>query len=561
MRKVMALALVAMLAAGSAFAIEIDGDLLDWSGIGPADFGNVSENLGDMPTGPEFDIQDFYIAADTTNLYVRVDVDPSGTYAGGFTNYENPPAYELWFATNMQDTVGLGWGGFWTFAPEWRIDLAPALDPAVGASEVTVYHYGSDYNGSDEVYDSVGVAQIAVSEDGNAFELALGRDTIDMGLYGGWVLPMCYYVGNDNWDNEEYFPNGAAEGETPYYALLYNLATRQASNLLVGGADWRMDSIDIDGDMLDWDSIPMATTGTTEETTGDSPSGPEFDLTGFKMASDSTNFYGMISIDPAHTFGEGYTNYENPPVFELYIDDSMGDTTGLGWGWWPIGVDYFVELQEATDPSAPADTATVMHYIDNFTAPSAAEWGDNFEITGNATVAVSDDGNMLEFSIPWSIMNTGPYFHIVAAYLGNYDWGNDDFMPNGWNSTTGPVYMLTYSKFDGAMNTMLLADPSVGVEEGNTGVAARPTQYEILSTYPNPFNSTTRVRYMVPQTGKVDVAVYDITGRRVQTLVSGSMNQGLHQAVWQASNVSSGVYFIRVSGDAGSAVARTVLVK
>ncbi|MFH0883272.1 MAG: hypothetical protein V2A56_09830, partial [bacterium] len=158
MRKVLGLLLVMMFATGITWAnpIVIDGDFLDWDGIAAADAGNVAEELGDMPPGPEFDIQDFYITHDASFIYVRIDIDPSATYEDGFLNYTSPGVFELWFGTDLRDTIGLGWGGFWTFAPDYRIDMAPAINPESAATEVTVYKYGSDFDGSEEIYDSVG---------------------------------------------------------------------------------------------------------------------------------------------------------------------------------------------------------------------------------------------------------------------------------------------------------------------------------------------------------------------------------------------------------------------
>ncbi len=565
MRKVIGFLLMAMLATGAAWAnpITIDGDFLDWDGIAAADVGNVAEELGDMPTGPEFDIQDFYITHDTSFVYVRIDIDPSATYEDGFLNYTNAAVYELWFGTDLRDTVGLGWGGFWTFAPDYRIDMGPAIDPTVAASQVTVYRYASDFDGSEELYDSVAVADIAVTD--NKLEIAVPRSAIANTPYGGWLFPMCYYVGDEIWDNEEYFPNGAAEDGTPYYALAYIPGANETMDVVVGGGDWRMDDISIDGDMLDWDAIPLATTGLIAETTGDSPSGPEADLYAMKLASDSTYFYGYLAIDPAATFTDAYLNYTNPPVLEMYFDASLGDTTGLTWGWWPFSVNFITELYEATNSTAPADTATVYNYV-SAQSPAAAEWGDNFQNVGNAMVAVNGDDNALEFAIPWDILNVGNVFGVVVSSLNDYVWGSEDFIPNDWNNTGGPAYQLTYSRVDGASVTYRIADPNAG-SVGHEPIAGQlPKGYTIVNTFPNPFNSTTRITYQVPATGHVEVAVYDVMGRIIATLQNGVLPAGTHRTIWNGQDlsghaVSSGVYFVKVGGEYGRAVARMVYVK
>jgi len=65
--------------------------------------------------------------------------------------------------------------------------------------------------------------------------------------------------------------------------------------------------------------------------------------------------------------------------------------------------------------------------------------------------------------------------------------------------------------------------------------------------YPNPFNANTNISFDLAEASNVSLNVYDITGRLVVTLVDGQMDAGQHVVVWDASNVSSGVYFYKLS--------------
>jgi hypothetical protein len=74
----------------------------------------------------------------------------------------------------------------------------------------------------------------------------------------------------------------------------------------------------------------------------------------------------------------------------------------------------------------------------------------------------------------------------------------------------------------------------------------------LIPNYPNPFSSLTNIEYLLSTTGEIDLSIYDIQGRLVQTLVSGKMSAGRHSVTWdrtdrQGYNVSSGVYFCRFS--------------
>jgi hypothetical protein len=68
--------------------------------------------------------------------------------------------------------------------------------------------------------------------------------------------------------------------------------------------------------------------------------------------------------------------------------------------------------------------------------------------------------------------------------------------------------------------------------------------------YPNPFNSSTKIEYSLPETRKVRIEIYDLLGRKIAILLNESKQAGYHQVVWDASGHSSGVYFYRIeAGD------------
>ena len=74
--------------------------------------------------------------------------------------------------------------------------------------------------------------------------------------------------------------------------------------------------------------------------------------------------------------------------------------------------------------------------------------------------------------------------------------------------------------------------------------------FNIPDVYPNPFNPTTTISFDLPEAGKVSLIVYDIQGREVKRLVDGVSPAGSYQAVFDGSELSSGVYFARMeAGD------------
>ncbi|MBS1260854.1 MAG: hypothetical protein MAG453_00170 [Calditrichaeota bacterium] len=69
----------------------------------------------------------------------------------------------------------------------------------------------------------------------------------------------------------------------------------------------------------------------------------------------------------------------------------------------------------------------------------------------------------------------------------------------------------------------------------------------LLSAHPNPFNATTAVSLTLSEPADVDVAVYDVTGRMVARLANGTLSAGDHTFPFEASRLSSGLYFVRAS--------------
>jgi len=88
-----------------------------------------------------------------------------------------------------------------------------------------------------------------------------------------------------------------------------------------------------------------------------------------------------------------------------------------------------------------------------------------------------------------------------------------------------------------------------------------PRDFALLGNYPNPFNPTTTLAFNLPRASQVQLAVFDLTGRHVATLVDGWQDAGRHQVIFDASDLSSGIYFYRLQAEEFSAVQKMVLLK
>lgn len=85
---------------------------------------------------------------------------------------------------------------------------------------------------------------------------------------------------------------------------------------------------------------------------------------------------------------------------------------------------------------------------------------------------------------------------------------------------------------------------------GVIGTITVPNYYALGQNYPNPFNPSTKIEYAIPRPGNVKVTVYDITGRETEVLVDEFKNPGIYTVDFDASALSSGVYFYKMqAGD------------
>ncbi len=88
-----------------------------------------------------------------------------------------------------------------------------------------------------------------------------------------------------------------------------------------------------------------------------------------------------------------------------------------------------------------------------------------------------------------------------------------------------------------------------------------PNYYSLSQNYPNPFNPSTSIKFTMPKGDNVKLVVFDILGREVKTLVNEFRNSGVYEVNFDASVLSSGVYFYRLEAGDFSATKKMLLVK
>ncbi len=100
----------------------------------------------------------------------------------------------------------------------------------------------------------------------------------------------------------------------------------------------------------------------------------------------------------------------------------------------------------------------------------------------------------------------------------------------------------------------------------NENLSTVPQKVMLFPNYPNPFNTTTRIRFFLSQASKVDLAVYNVIGERIVTLCRGWKAQGEHTVVWNGETdsrtpVSSGIYVLQLKTEKSIQIQKMSLIK
>lgn len=88
-----------------------------------------------------------------------------------------------------------------------------------------------------------------------------------------------------------------------------------------------------------------------------------------------------------------------------------------------------------------------------------------------------------------------------------------------------------------------------------------PREFALEQNYPNPFNPATTIRYALPQSAKVRIAIYDLLGREVEILVDEVQTAGWQEVRWETSRMPSGIYLYTITAGAFRETRKMILIK
>jgi hypothetical protein len=159
----------------------------------------------------------------------------------------------------------------------------------------------------------------------------------------------------------------------------------------------------------------------------------------------------------------------------------------------------------------------------------------------------------------------------ISLYLGDLHQTNfwrlvSDTTKFYWGAEYRYDKQITQDSTYTAANKLFLADWATGNILGLTGVADEPTfsgpaKFALDQNYPNPFNPSTTIRYGLPYRSAAQLTVYNTLGQKVATLVQEEQAAGYHEIRFDASGLSSGVYFYRLQAGDFAQTRRLLLMR
>lgn len=103
---------------------------------------------------------------------------------------------------------------------------------------------------------------------------------------------------------------------------------------------------------------------------------------------------------------------------------------------------------------------------------------------------------------------------------------------------------------------------SLGLSTSNTqSESTIPEKVALYDAYPNPFNPSATIEFSLPQLSNVRLEVYDVTGRRIALIMDEQRREGLHSVQFDASGLSTGIYFYRLTTEQFSETKKMTLIK
>ena len=146
-----------------------------------------------------------------------------------------------------------------------------------------------------------------------------------------------------------------------------------------------------------------------------------------------------------------------------------------------------------------------------------------------------------KFGNVFNLQGVNVGWHVIPAALGELSPRTGQFTAGTVRETGTVIAVVGRSLRFGDTGAEVSGSGKVAV------YAALPSQLELTSVWPNPFNASARISFSIPKTSYVRLVVYNVVGQLVSTLVDAHLEAGEHEVVWTASDAPTGPYILELN--------------
>jgi len=302
---------------------------------------------------------------------------------------------------------------------------------------------------------------------------------------------------------------------------------------------------------------------------------------GIRYGDSNPTIQNNVIVNNRGLYGAGIvSNFATGTIKNNIIYNNTGGEDYGGSGIWTYeGGTTIIENNTIIGNVSEATGGGILVWSTSATVINNIVWG-NSSATGHSQICVSGgsaDITYCDIQDGWDgegNINENPVFLEENFYLNIdspcVDAGNPDTIYYDPPDPRVP-YTALWPSMGGHRNDMgayggpersILPDFDTQVSvDGEEHRYTQPDAFEIVSNYPNPFNTFTTIKYTLSQRSHVKVRIYDMLGRQVNYTIDENQFAGINYHTWYASDYPSGCYFYRISIDGHIQTKKMILLK